>query len=60
MMRVTNVAIKGNLISKSGTAAEEFPENETTSKIVLCFKNTQNCPDETQETTKGITFEVEM
>ena len=32
--RVTNVVNKGNLTSKSGTATEQFRENETTSKQV--------------------------
>ena len=47
--RVTNVVFKVNLTSKSGTAMEQFRENETTSKPVLCLSNSQNCQNKTQK-----------
>ena len=50
--------LKENLTSKSGTATEQFWENETTSKPVLCLNNFQNCQNETQEKTNGITAEI--
>ena len=56
--RVIIVVNKGNLNSKSGTATEQFRKNETTSKQVLCLNNSQNCQNETQETTNGITAEM--
>ena len=58
MMRVKNVVIKWNLTWKSGNATEQFRENETTSKQVLCLNNSQNCQSEIQETTNGITADV--
>ena len=56
--RVTNVVKKGNLASKSGTATEQFRENETTSKQAMCLNISQNCLNETQETTNDITAEM--
>ena len=56
--RFTNVVNKGNLTSKSGTATEQFRENKTTSKLVLCLNDSQICQNETQETTTGITVEM--
>ena len=57
MMRVTNDVNKGNLTSKSGIATQQFRENETSSKQVLCLNNSQNYQNETQETTNCITAE---
>ena len=37
---------------------EQFRENETTGKPVLCLNNSQNCQNETQEKTNGITAEM--
>ena len=56
--RITNVVIKGNLTSKSGTATELFRKNEITSKQVLCLNNSQNYQNETQETTNDIIAEM--
>ena len=56
--RVTDVAFKRNLTSKTGAATEQFPENETSSKPVLCLNNSQNCQNEIQETINGITAEM--
>ena len=36
---------------------EQFRENETTSKQVLCLSNSQSHQNETQETTNCITAE---
>ena len=49
---------KENLNSKSGTATEQFRENETSNKQVLCLNNSQNFQNETQETINGITAEM--
>ena len=43
---------------KSGTTTEQFRENETSSKQVLCLNNSQNFQNETQEMTNGITAEM--
>ena len=37
---------------------EQFRENETSSKQVLCLNNSQNFQNETQETINGITAEM--
>ena len=56
--RVTNVVNKGNLTSKSGASTEQVRENETSIKQVLYLNISQNCENETQETTNGITAEM--
>ena len=37
---------------------EQFRENETSSKQILCLNNSQKCQNEIQETTNGITAEM--
>ena len=56
--RFTDDVIKGNLTSITGTATEQFRENQTSSNQVLCLNNSQNFQNETQQTTNGITAEM--